>query len=99
MPSGNTARHTPTSIRLGLQRRAPANLRRHGTGAARRFVVLLLAGLGSFWVMPELLRSVRDYAVLGATVSDQVQALFPRGILSGWQFAAALFVPLIVPGT
>src|SRR5258705_1340355 len=98
MCSGNAARDTSTRIRLGLQQRAPANLRRHGLRAVRRFVVLLLADLASFWVMRELLRSVRDFALLGTTVADGLQALFPRGILSGWQFAAALVAGLVVTG-
>ena len=91
-------RDTPTRIRLGLQQRAPATLRRHVVRGARRFVVLLVADLASFGVMRALLRSVRDYALLGSAVSDQAQALFPRGILSGWQFAAALVVALVVTG-
>ena len=91
-------RDTPVRVRLGLQQRAPATLRRHVVQAARRFVVLLVADLASFWVMRELLGSLRDFAVLGTTVADQMQTLLPRGILSGWQFAAALVVGLLVTG-
>src|SRR6185436_14126681 len=46
-----------------------------------------------------LLRSVRDFAVLGQTFSDGAGALFPRGILNGWQYAVALFVGLLVLGS
>jgi exopolysaccharide biosynthesis polyprenyl glycosylphosphotransferase len=99
MLSGNTAQDTPTQVRLGLQQRAPATLRRHVVRAARRFVVLFVADLASFWVMRELLRSLRDFALFGTTVADGLQALSPRGILNGWQFAAALVVGLLVTGT
>src|SRR5260370_15318689 len=54
----------PTSIRLGLQRRAAANLRNHVLRAMRRFTVLLVADLASFYVVRELSRAVRAPAVL-----------------------------------
>src|SRR3989442_4710601 len=48
--------------------------------------------------MRALVRAVRDYAVLGATISAQVERWLPAGILNGWQYAAALFVGLLVLG-
>jgi exopolysaccharide biosynthesis polyprenyl glycosylphosphotransferase len=86
-------------VRLGLQRRAQSNFRRYFVRGLRRFVVLVIADLASFYVMRALVRAVRDDAVLGQTVSAGVSALVPAGILNGWQFAAALFVGLVILGT
>jgi len=94
-----SARDTPVRARLGLQRRAAANMRRHFGRAAYRFTVLVVADLSSFYVMRELVRAVRDYALLGERVAGEAQAVLPTGILNGWQFAAALFVGLLVMGT
>ena len=88
----------PTTIRLGLQRRAAANLRNHVLRAMRRFTVLLVADLASFYLMRELVRAVRDLAVFGAGLAAPLQSALPRGILNGWQYAAALFVALFVTG-
>ena len=85
-------------VRLSLQRRAQSNFRRHFLRSLRRFVILLTADLASFYVMRALLRSVRDYAIVGQTVSSEVQRWLPAGILNGWQYAAALFVGLLVLG-
>jgi exopolysaccharide biosynthesis polyprenyl glycosylphosphotransferase len=85
-------------LRLGLQHRAQINLRRHLTRALQRFAVLLIADLASFYVMRALLRAVRDYAVLGDWVAAEVRSVVPAGILNGWQYAAALFVGLLVLG-
>ena len=52
---GSVARDASTRIRLDLQRRAPANFRRHGLRGVRRFVVLLVADLA---VVGELLARV-----------------------------------------
>ncbi|HEV8509794.1 MAG TPA: hypothetical protein VGQ48_05025, partial [Gemmatimonadales bacterium] len=87
-----------TPVRLGLQRRAQSNFRRYFLRGLRRFVVLVIADLASFYVMRALLRAVRDDAVLGQTISNDVSALLPGGILNGWQFAAALFVGLVILG-
>src|SRR2546426_7061880 len=92
-------RATPVRARLGLQRRAAANMRRHFGRAAYRFTVLVVADLSSFYVMRELVRAVRDYALLGERVAGEAEAVLPTGILNGWQFAAALFVGLLVMGT
>jgi len=89
---------TPVRLRLDLQQRARDNLRRHVLRAATRFGVLVVADLASFGVMRALIRAVRDDAVLGAWVASQAEALSPHGILNGWQYAAALFVSLIVLG-
>jgi len=91
-------RDTPVRARLGLQQRAAANLRRHLGRAAYRFAVLVVADLGSFYLMRELVRAVRDFALLGERVAGQAQAILPTGILNGWQYAAALFVGLVVMG-
>ena len=96
MPSRRAVSRAP--VRLGLQRRAQFNFRRHFLRGLRRFVILLTADLASFYVMRALVRAVRDYAVLGPTIAAQVQRWLPAGILNGWQYAAALFVGLLVLG-
>src|SRR5207247_8833030 len=92
-------RHAPATIRLRLQRRAAANLRSHVLRAMQRFTVLLVADLASFYLMRELVRAVRDLAVFGEGFAAPLQSALPRGILNGWQYAAALFVALFVTGT
>ncbi|MGH7537100.1 MAG: sugar transferase [Gemmatimonadales bacterium] len=89
---------TPIRLRLDLQQRARDNLRRHVLRAATRFLVLVVADLASFGVMRELIRAVRDSALLGDWVAALITTITPRGILNGWQFAAALFVSLLVLG-
>ncbi len=84
--------------RLGLQRRAQSNFRRHFFRDLRRFVFLLTGDLASFYVMRALVRAMRDSAVVGETVTATVQRWLPVGILNGWQYAAALFVGLLVLG-
>src|SRR2546430_6099550 len=42
----------PATIRLGLQRRAAANLRSHVLRAMRRVTLLLVAGPAPFYLMP-----------------------------------------------
>src|SRR5262249_30679153 len=42
--------------------------------------------------------AVRDGAVLGSFISDQIAAILPKGILNGWQFAVALVLGLVVMG-
>ncbi len=85
--------------RLGLQRRAHSNFQRYFLRGLRRFAVLVIGDLASFYVMRALLRAVRDDAVLGQALSRQLTMLLPPGILNGWQFAAALFVGLLVLGS
>ncbi len=89
---------SPVRLRLDLQQRARDNLRRHVLRAATRFGVLVIADLASFGLMRALIRAVRDDAVLGGWIADQIQTWTPRGILNGWQYAAALFVALVVLG-
>ncbi len=88
----------PAQVRLGLQRRAPANLRRHANRAAVRFFGLVGADLVAFGIMRELLRAVRDGALFGHQVAEVLRLLLPGGYLNGWQFASALFLGLIVLG-
>ena len=92
-------RRRTAPARLGLQRRAQSNFQRYFLRGLRRFAVLVIGDLASFYVMRALVRAVRDDAVLGATVSTRIHALLPGGILNGWQFAAALFVGLLVLGS
>jgi exopolysaccharide biosynthesis polyprenyl glycosylphosphotransferase len=88
----------PAQVRLGLQRRAPHNLRRHVRRDATRFLALVVADLAAFGVMRALIRAVRDGAVFGGWLSGAVQNALPAGYMNGWQFAAALFVGLVVLG-
>lgn len=85
-------------LRLDLQRRAPDNLRRHLTRAARRFIVLVVADLAAFGIMREFLRSVRDFGVFGAPFMEVADRLTPRGVLAGWEYAFALLVGLFATG-
>ena len=91
-------RQTPVRVRLDLQQRAAANLRRHMLRALRRFAVLVVADLASFYVMRELVRAVREYAWLGDGFAARVGEALPPGLLNGWQYAAALFVGLLLTG-
>ncbi len=88
----------PAAVRLQLQRRAPANLRHHVRRGVLRLAVLIIVDMLSFGVMRELVRAVREHAMLGAAVADQIQMAFPTGTLNGWQYAVALFVGLVVVG-
>jgi len=90
---------TPARVRLGLQQRASTNIRRHLLRAVRRFASLVVADLMAFYVMRTLVRAVRDGAVLGYGLAGDVRAVLPSGILNGWQYAAALFVGLLVTGS
>ena len=88
-----------TPVRLGLQQRAQSNFRRYFLRALWRLAVLVIADLASFYVMRELVRAVRDHAAAGSWLSAQVSNWLPAGILNGWQYAAALFVSLVILGT
>src|SRR5437762_8511200 len=81
-------RNPRVRLRLGLQRRAERNSRRHLLRGLQRLSVLIIADLASFYVMRALLRAVRDDAVWGSWIGEQVSTVLPRGILNGWQFAA-----------
>lgn len=89
----------PTQVRLHLQRHAPLNLRHHTQRAVTRFLVLVVADLATFGTLRELIRAVRDGAVLGIGLAGWLRAVLPTGYLSGWQFAAALFVGLAFTGS
>src|SRR5947199_264122 len=89
----------PAEVRLRLQQRAPANLRHHFQRALVRFTVLLVADLASFGLMRELVRAVRDYALVSDALAGRFEAMLPPEILNGWQYAAALFMGLLVTGT
>src|SRR3989441_8896664 len=91
-------REKPAEVRMRLQRRAPANLRHHFLRAAVRFSVLLVADLASFGLMRELVRAVRDYALVGDAMAGRLEAMLPPGILNGWPYAAALFMGLVGTG-
>src|SRR5882724_5727222 len=88
----------PLRVRLGLQQRAVTNLHNHVLRAVRRFAVLLVADLASFYVMREVVRVVRDYAWFGDSLATQLEGVLPHGILNGWQYAVALFVALFLTG-
>lgn len=88
----------PAQVRLGLQRSAPRNLRRHVRRAVMRFAALLVADLAAFGLMRELIRALRDAEALGAAVGAGFRSLVPAGYLNGWQYAAALFLGLLVLG-
>src|SRR5438046_5427704 len=88
----------PLRVRLGLQQRAVTNLHNHVLRAVRRFSVLLVADLASFYVMREVVRVVRDFAWFGDSLAGQLEGILPHGILNGWQYAVALFVALFLTG-
>ena len=89
----------PAEVRLRLQRRATANLRHHVQRAVTRFVVLVAGDLAAFGLMRAVIRGARADAVPGNPLSDMVQSALPGGYLNGWQFAAALFLGLLVTGS
>src|SRR3989442_7187486 len=73
----------PAEVRLHLQRRAPANLRQHVRRAVVRLAVLVAVDMLSFGGMRELLRAVREHALLGATAAQRIRLGFPRRALHG----------------
>src|SRR3989441_11534760 len=83
---------------MGLQRRAPRNLRRHLERATVRLLVLVTADLAAFAVLRELYRLVGEGEALGTFVARPIEALLPAGYLDGWQYAAALIIGLFVTG-
>ncbi len=91
-------RDKPAQHRLDLQRRAPANLRYHVRRAVTRFTILVAADLATFALMRLAIRAARDGAFLWVGLARELRTAFPPGYLSGWQFAAALFVGLLVTG-
>jgi exopolysaccharide biosynthesis polyprenyl glycosylphosphotransferase len=87
---------TPVPVRLGLQRQARSNLRRHVAREAVRVGGLLGSDLVSFLAMRAFVRALRDGEALGAGVAHVLQVVLARGILNGWQFGAALVIGLVV---
>ena len=90
------ARWSAQRVRLQLQ--GPRNVRRHFARAAARVATLLVADLLAYLGARELLRALRDAAVLGTGVADLVKAAIPGGVWGGWQLAAALLIGLAVMG-
>ncbi len=88
----------PAAVRLHLQRRAPANFREHVRRNLASLVVLVGADLLAFAGMRELVRAVRDAAVLGDRVAALLLSALPVAVLNGWQFAVALVLGLLVLG-
>ena len=85
-------------VRLHLQRSAPANLRHHLRRAAIRLGVLIAGDMVAFGAIRALVRAVRDDQLLGGAVAARLHAALPAGVVNGWQYAAALFLGLVVLG-
>src|SRR2546422_779041 len=86
----------PADVRLQLQRWAPANLRQHMRRGVVRLTALIAADLGSLVIMRALVRAARDDELLGGRLATWLQAQLPAGYLTGWQFAIALLLGLVV---
>jgi len=102
-PSGEAAVAHPgldeaAKLRLGLQRRAHINLRRHIRRDLVRVSVLVGADLAVFVAMRGIVRAIRDHGILGEVSASWMSEVLPRGILSGAQFGLALLVGLLVTG-
>src|SRR2546429_9598153 len=67
----------PLRVRLGLQQRAVTNLHNHVLRAVRRFAVLLVADLASFYVMGEAGRAGRGYALVGGSFPRPLHGVPP----------------------
>lgn len=80
------------AVRLGLQRRASGNVRRHLLRAVRRLGVLLLADAAAVVSVDLLVQSARRGGV------DLVDVLFPPGSIATPQYLLALLVGLYVAG-
>jgi exopolysaccharide biosynthesis polyprenyl glycosylphosphotransferase len=88
----------PAEGRLHLQRRAPENLRHHVGRATARLTALIGADVAAFAGLRTLVRAVRDYGWLGPTLGAGLKTAVPGGLLNGWQYAAALFLSLMLLG-
>ncbi len=82
-----------------LQRRAPGRFRRHFLRAITRVVVLSGADIGAFLAVRSTIRLVRDGGILGDGVASVARQVLPLGYLGGLEFAAALWLGLLVAGT
>ena len=85
-------------VRLGLQRRAASNVRRHVIRSARRLSVLFLADLTAVCAVDLLVRTVRQGGVLGEHFASFFHALFPAGSIANPQYLVALFLGLFITG-
>lgn len=85
-------------VRLGLQRRAASNVRRHVIRSARRLSVLFLADLTAVCAVDLLVRTVRQGGVLGDHFASFFHALFPAGSIANPQYLVALFLGLFITG-
>ena len=86
-------------MRLGLQRHARTNLRRHVFRAFRRFIVLLVADLAALEILRLTVGLFRGETFLGRALHSSIDILFAQGMLGGWQLAAALVLGLYVTGS
>lgn len=84
--------------RVRLQLQGPRNVRRHVARAAARVATLLVADVMVYLGARELLRALRDSAVLGTGLANLVAAVIPHGVWGGWQLATALVIGLAVMG-
>jgi exopolysaccharide biosynthesis polyprenyl glycosylphosphotransferase len=85
-------------VRLGLQRRASSNVRRHVVRSARRLSVLFLADLTAVCGVDLLLRAIRDGGILGDRVAALAVAAFPSGAITSPPYLVALFLTLFITG-
>lgn len=85
-------------VRLGLQRRAASNVRRHVIRSARRLSVLFLADLGAVCGVDLLVRTIRQGGVLGDSFASAFHALFPAGSIASPQYLVAIFLALFITG-
>ena len=74
-------------------------LRRHYVRNVARIVILVSADIGTFLLFREVIRSMRNGAVLGNGLAGYLRDVLPQGYLGGSQFVAALMVGLVFAGT
>lgn len=82
-----------------LQRRAPRAVRRHALRAAARLTALLTLDLTVFWLLRSGIRLIRDHEYFGTPLAQSVAAWFPKGLLGGYAFPAAMLAGLLLAGT
>ncbi len=87
------------SPRVSLHRGAPAAFRRHLLRGVARVAAVVTADLGTFWLLREALRGVRDHAVLGRGLAEWLALAVPKGTLGGWEFPAAMVIGLTFAGS
>jgi exopolysaccharide biosynthesis polyprenyl glycosylphosphotransferase len=74
-------------------------VRRHALRAAARLAALLTIDLTVFWVLRGGIRLIRDRVYFGTSLADAVAAFFPKGLLGGYAFPAAMLAGLLLAGT